>query len=355
MIVPIQRQLSRPPWKVQLIIRDGLLVPGIPNEVVDGVAQQCRCLTSGLPECDESNVVGSTKYFVHQRANDVHVFITDLHENRSRLRHQLPTQVQTLLQVRQIRVDAQRPRVTERLDRQHVVGRLFLVVLRRVHPLLKVRVVLDAVRRVDVDHLHPAAEPLVVEQGFHDVERVATDELVLPALVVGVELDAPLAVVVAQFTLQVGEQLLLASGVLLLRRRQAGPFDDPGDARLGDDLVALERKQGDVAAVALTGPEEHGVSGGVHVDHDGRIAVLGRGEAPDVDRAAPAVVHRERHDLLVARQQRGVAGLGCPWLLHLGVGVASDGLVGLGLALGHQLVLGVAAGAASRPAVHMPR
>ena len=54
---------------------------------------------------------------------------------------------------------------------------------------LEVGAVLDAVGRVDVDHLHLARHALLLQQGVHHQERIAGDQAVAPAVLVPVELD----------------------------------------------------------------------------------------------------------------------------------------------------------------------
>src|SRR3972149_1524896 len=100
-----------------------------------------------------------------------------------------------------------------------------------------------------------------MQQRFHYLQRIATDEFVLPALVVRVELDALRAIGLTQRLLEIGEEGRLRS---LLGRGLAGAFDDLRDARLGHDLVALERQDRYFALVAFSRPEEHGVRRRAH-------------------------------------------------------------------------------------------
>ena len=55
------------------------------------------------------------------------------------------------MKIGQVRVDAQCPRVTEGLYGQNVVRLVLLIILRRIDPLLKIRVVIDPIWRVDVN------------------------------------------------------------------------------------------------------------------------------------------------------------------------------------------------------------
>jgi hypothetical protein len=53
---------------------------------------------------------------------------------------------------------------------------------------LKIAVEFDAVRRVEVDALHPAAQPLALGKAGHNLERIPQDHAVAPVLVVLIEL-----------------------------------------------------------------------------------------------------------------------------------------------------------------------
>ncbi|MGC8908126.1 MAG: hypothetical protein ACP5M0_11880 [Desulfomonilaceae bacterium] len=53
----------------------------------------------------------------------------------------------------------------------------------------EVGAVLDAVGRVEVDHLHLAGHALFFEERVHHQERIAGDQAVRPAVLVLVELD----------------------------------------------------------------------------------------------------------------------------------------------------------------------
>src|SRR5207249_3195315 len=112
------------------------------------------------------------------------------------------------------------------------------------------------VGRVDVDHLDLAAQVLVVKQRLHYVQRVAAYEFVLPALVVGVELDALASVALAERLLEVGEEVTLSHGARCPLSGASHALDDLCNARLGDDLVALEGQDRDLTAVALPRPKE---------------------------------------------------------------------------------------------------
>ena len=58
----------------------------------------------------------------------------------------------------------QGPSVAKCFNCENVVSSVLLIILRRIDPLLEVRIVFDAVRRVEVNHLHIAAQIFVMEQ-----------------------------------------------------------------------------------------------------------------------------------------------------------------------------------------------
>ena len=76
---------------------------------------------------------------------------------------------------------------------------------------LKVRPEVDSIGRVDVDHLHLPAEPLVLEQRVHHDQRVAEDQPVDPAALVLVGLE-----LLVERELRVGEELHLHLPVALV-------------------------------------------------------------------------------------------------------------------------------------------
>src|SRR2546425_5298847 len=55
---------------------------------------------------------------------------------------------------------------------------------------LEVRVVVDAVWRIYVDHLNLAAEPLFLQKTCHDNQRIAQDHPINPVHSMPVELDS---------------------------------------------------------------------------------------------------------------------------------------------------------------------
>src|SRR4051794_1283493 len=95
------------------------------------------------------------------------VLIADLDETRPRLRQEFARCGKAIAQVAQIRVDAQLPGVSKRPDLlrfpRHIVDPPVLD-LSASSCSLPVGAKADAVRRVDVDHLHLAAELLALRE-----------------------------------------------------------------------------------------------------------------------------------------------------------------------------------------------
>ena len=97
---------------------------------------------------------------------------------------------QSVAQVGEIGVDAERPGVAVRPDHLRLAGEVLPAVLHvaLAELGLEVRREPDAVRRVDVDHLDLAGEILPPGEAGHDLERVAQDHAVRPVDVVPIEL-----------------------------------------------------------------------------------------------------------------------------------------------------------------------
>ena len=133
-------------------------------------------------------------------------------------------------------MDAQFPGVAEGFDHLRFGGQILVLAvpyLALVREGLKVGAVLDAVGRVDVDHLHLAAHALLLEEAVHHQQAVARDQAVAPVMRVLVELDRPAERRVLLLGL---EQRLLARAVALADRLDDGAGVDPlvdveGDGR----------------------------------------------------------------------------------------------------------------------------
>ena len=197
----------------------------------------------------------------------MHIFIPDLHEHAARLGQQFAGGRQPLAQVGQVRVNPQLPRVAEGPNLLGLAGGVLGLAVLHVALAgadLPVGAELDAVGRVEVDGLHPAAEALLFGQAGHDQQRVAEDHAVGPVLLVPVEVD--LLVELAGAAVEVGEEReLLAEEITLtpapsLRgrgrfgRRVLGRGLQVFDQGLGVDFfldVDGEDRDGEVFAVLL--------------------------------------------------------------------------------------------------------
>ena len=130
-------------------------------------------------------------------------------------------------------MNAQFPGVPEGFDHLRLGGQVLVLAVRYlslVREGLEVGAVLDAVGRVDVDHLHLAAHALLLEEAVHHQQAVARDQAVAPVVRVLVELDRPAKGRVLLLGL---EQRLLARAVALAYRLDDGAGVDP--------LVDVER------------------------------------------------------------------------------------------------------------------
>jgi hypothetical protein len=123
----------------------------------------------------------------------VDVLIADLYEDRAGFGQQVAGDGEAVAQVGEVGVDAVAPGVAEGFDLLRLAGDVFgsavLHVAAGGGP-LEVAVEFDAVGRVDVDHLHLAAQPFAFGQAGHHLERVTQDHAVRPVGVVAVELGA---------------------------------------------------------------------------------------------------------------------------------------------------------------------
>ena len=89
-------------------------------------------------------------------------------------------------------MNAQLPGIPERLEHLRFLGQVGVVAVLDIALAdegLEVGAVLDAVRRVDVDHLHPAGHALLLEQAGHHQQAVAGDQAVGPVALMAVEVD----------------------------------------------------------------------------------------------------------------------------------------------------------------------
>ncbi len=146
-------------------------------------------------------------------------------------------------------MDAQLPRIAEGLDHLRLLRQVFVLAVLDVALVdegLEVAAVLDAVGRVEIDHLHLACHAFLLQQAVHHQQRVAGHEAVGPAAVVLVELDG----------LAPGQRLLEPCAeevALVAARRHAfhALADDAEDGRGVDALVHVQADGVDREASAL--------------------------------------------------------------------------------------------------------
>src|SRR5438876_4358778 len=151
------------------------------------------------------------------------------------------------------------PRIPERLHLLRLsrdVRRVAVLHVATGRAPLKIRVELDAVRRVDVDALDLAAQALALGQAGHHLERVAEDHAVRPVLVVLVELRLVHAL---GNTVEVREEV--RNDLAHLLAPLSCPAQQVVDQHLGMDLLLdVERRRLDdeVAPVllVLAAPDE---------------------------------------------------------------------------------------------------
>src|SRR5260370_8689389 len=103
------------------------------------------------------------------------------------------------------------------------------------------------------------------------------------------------------------------------------------DARIGYDFISRQWQNGNFAAVPFARPEQYGINGRVHIENDGTLIAFR--QLADHDRLRPAVVHRHGNDLLVRRQQCGMASFRCARFHYAVVGVACYALTFAAVAL----------------------
>ena len=122
----------------------------------------------------------------------VQVLVADLHEATPALVQQLTGKKKAVPQVGEVGVDPQLPRIPKGADHLGLLRQVFVPAVGHL-PLvdegLEIGAVADPVRRIDVDHLYLAAQPLLLEETVHDQQAVARDQTVGPVVAVLVELD----------------------------------------------------------------------------------------------------------------------------------------------------------------------
>ena len=84
------------------------------------------------------------------------------------------------------------PGVPEGADLLRLAGQILVLAVGDLAPVdegLEVGAVTDAIRRIEISHLHPPAETFLLDQAVHHQQAVASDQPVGPVVAVFVELD----------------------------------------------------------------------------------------------------------------------------------------------------------------------
>ena len=116
----------------------------------------------------------------------MHIVIRNLHKAGARFSKQFTCKHKAIAQVREIAVDTQFPGIPEGLDHLWLTRERLVIVLdiAVVEFHLPVGAILDAVGRVDIDHLHPAGHSLPLQQGVHHQKGIALNQPVAPVGIV---------------------------------------------------------------------------------------------------------------------------------------------------------------------------
>ena len=229
----------------QIAVLHQRLVSRIPENIVNGSREGPTCTTS---RCTKRNLryrVSRTEEFIHERPNTMDILIANLHKDGTTFRQQIARHRQSIAQIRQIRVNPVPPSVPERL---HLLGlatdvlRLPVLHIPACRRPLEVRVELDAVRRVEIDALHLAAQPFALGERRHHLKTVAEDYPVRPVGVVLIELGAG---VFARQAVEVGEKVDLKTRLARkpLRLRRLAVSQQVVDQRLRMHLLLDEERR----------------------------------------------------------------------------------------------------------------
>jgi hypothetical protein len=92
------------------------LVLRIPKNEIGGGRQKLTGCASCLSHGNDGDRISATEHLIHDRAQEVYVLVTDLHENTSTLHENVAGKSQSFPKIRQVRMDAELPGVPERPD-----------------------------------------------------------------------------------------------------------------------------------------------------------------------------------------------------------------------------------------------
>ena len=233
----------------------------VPNQVVTYRLDAFRTQTSRLLHENNTRRVLSPKYLIHYASHQVDILVADLDEEASAFGEEFAGEDEAVAEVGEVGVDAEFPGVAEGADLFGLAGGVLGLAVLDVALAggdLPVGAEVDAVGRVEVDHLDLALEALFFGEGGHDEEGVAEDEAVRPVLVVAVEI----------YLLLEGEAVEVGEEVLLAGLAGLGGLAEVFDEGLGlDFLLDVDGDGGDgegvLVLLVLAFPDELGVEGGV--------------------------------------------------------------------------------------------
>src|SRR5438034_521595 len=100
------------------------------------------------------------------------ILVADLHENAAGIGKKVACDGKAIAEIGEVAMDAIAPSVPEGFDLLRLAGDVADVILYVAtgSTPLEVAVELDAVGRIDVNALHPAAQPLAFGEAGHDLE-----------------------------------------------------------------------------------------------------------------------------------------------------------------------------------------
>ena len=134
------------------------------------------------------------------------IFIADLHEDAAAVGEKFPRHRQPVAQIGEIGMNAERPGVAISLNHLRLARQVLLAVFHVALAELRLEVggEFDAVRRVEINHLHLARQVFAPREAGHHLQRVAENHAVRPVHVNLVELHR-----LGVIQLRVGKQVAL--------------------------------------------------------------------------------------------------------------------------------------------------